>query len=93
MASLKRIHVIYSGRVQGVGFRYTARSIASGLGLGGWARNLRDGNVEVVCEGEERKLKTFLGNMAKEFPSQYIKNIDVNWERSTGELNGFEIRF
>lgn len=90
--SFKRIHVFYSGRVQGVGFRYTARSIASSLGLSGWARNLRDGDVEVVCEGEEKKLKAFLGDMAKEFPSQYIGNIDVNWKASTGEFNGFEIR-
>ncbi len=91
--SFKRIHVIYSGKVQGVGFRYTARSIASQLGLNGWARNLRDKGVEVVCEGEEKKLKAFLDSIIEEFPKRYISNAEVNWEKPTNELNGFEIRF
>jgi len=89
----KRIHVFYSGRVQGVGFRYTVRSIASELDLTGWSRNLRDGNVEVVCEGNEKKLKEFLDSMKNEFPEHYIRNVEVNWEEPTHEFKGFEIRF
>lgn len=89
----KRIHIFYSGRVQGVGFRYTVRSIASELDLSGWTRNLRDGNVEVVCEGDEKKLKAFLDNIKKEFPEHYIRDVEVTWEEPTGEFNAFEIRF
>ena len=89
----KHIHVFYSGLVQGVGFRYTARGIASRLGLDGWARNLRDGRVEVVCEGEEQGLKAFLEEMKEEFPGRYIEDADINWEQPLGEVKGFEIRF
>ncbi|MFC1624589.1 acylphosphatase [Candidatus Omnitrophota bacterium] len=89
----KRVHVFYSGHVQGVGFRYTAHSIASRLGLCGWAKNLRDGRVEVVCEGEEKKLKMFLDSMVNEFPEHYIMDADVAWKEPTREFNGFSISF
>jgi len=89
----KRIHVFYSGLVQGVGFRYTARDIASRLGLDGWARNLRDGRVEVVCEGEEQGLKAFLEGIKEEVPGHYIEDTDISWEQPLGEVRGFEIRF
>ncbi len=56
----KRIHVYYSGMVQGVGFRFTAEKLAKGLGLAGWVKNLRDGRVEVLCEGEEADLVSFI---------------------------------
>ena len=55
----KRIHVFYSGQVQGVGFRYTVQDIAASFGIAGWFRNLRDGRVEVVAEGKEMDLKEF----------------------------------
>jgi acylphosphatase len=91
--SFKRLHVFYSGYVQGVGFRYTARSVASGLGLVGWVKNLRDGRVEVVCEGEEKKLKAFLEDMQKEFQGSYIKDIEFDWEEPTREFTIFAISF
>ena len=91
--SYKRIHVFYSGHVQGVGFRFTVRSIASESGLVGWVRNLRDGRVEVVCEGEEKKLKAFLDNIKDEFLGRYIVDTDVIWEEPTHEFDSFGIRF
>ena len=54
---MKRIHVIISGRVQGVFFRYNTNKVANKLGLKGFVRNLSDGCVEVVAEGSEDKLK------------------------------------
>ena len=70
--SFKRIHVFYSGSVQGVGFRYTAHDIAQGLRLNGWVKNLRDGRVELICEGDEEKLETFLDNLKNGFLRNYI---------------------
>ncbi|MFH1854035.1 MAG: acylphosphatase [Candidatus Omnitrophota bacterium] len=88
----KRAHVFYSGRVQGVGFRYTVRNIASEYGLSGWVKNLRDGRVEAVCEGEEKDIKIFLDSIAVEF-SRYATDIAINWETPTREFKGFRITF
>src|SRR5207249_8898651 len=53
----KRAHVFYAGRVQGVGFRYTAREVACGYEVTGFVRNLPDGRVEMVAEGEEEEVR------------------------------------
>lgn len=89
---MKRLHIIYSGRVQGVGFRFAAERIASDLGLSGWVRNNRDGSVEIVCEGEESKLKELLERIEDSF-SGYIRGKDVNWQEATGEFKDFKISF
>jgi len=89
----KRLHVFFFGQVQGVGFRYTAQDIASGLGLVGWVRNLRDGSVEAVCEGEEKGLKAFIDNIEKGFLGNYIKDKKISWEEATREFKGFKIGF
>ena len=62
---MKCVHLIVSGRVQGVNFRNHTRIKALELGLKGYAKNLPDGNVEVVAEGNENKLKEFI---------EFIKN-------------------
>lgn len=87
-----RIHVYYSGWVQGVGFRYTAERVAASLGLTGWVRNLDDDRVEAVCEGEETALKEFLQKIKGSF-KDYIKDTDIEWSRATGEFKDFGIRF
>ena len=88
----KRLHIYYSGSVQGVGFRYTAERFAYSLGLTGWARNLRDGRVEVLCEGKESAAKEFLQKIEGVFKS-YIRDCAVDWAEATGEFEGFDIRF
>lgn len=91
---LKRIHIYYSGRVQGVGFRFTAERIALDMrDITGWVRNLPDGKVEVVAEGEEERLKEFLRNIREGLMKRYIKREDVIWEIYKGEFEDFEIRF
>lgn len=90
---LKQVHVYYTGRVQGVGFRFTTEDIAKGLGVTGWVKNLRDGSrVEVVAEAEEDILKDFLGQINKYF-SRYISDIDIHWQEASGAFKGFEIGF
>lgn len=88
----KRVNAFYSGRVQGVGFRFTAEAVARDLGIVGWVKNLRDGRVEVLAEGEEATLKEFLEKIAREM-SSYIRHAEVSWEPATGEFNDFGIRF
>ena len=89
---MKRAHVFYSGRVQGIGFRYTAQNIAEDLGIHGWVKNLEDGRVEIVAESEEKNLKEFLDRISKGQLSRYIKDADVVWEKPSKEFNDFDIK-
>jgi acylphosphatase len=88
----KLVHVYYSGRVQGVGFRFTAQRIAEELNLSGWVMNLGDGRVEIVAEGNEVTLNDFLAQVDNAF-SRYINGKQVNFEPATGEFRDFNIRF
>lgn len=88
----KQVHVYYTGRVQGVGFRFTAEDIARDLEVCGWVRNLRDGRVEVIAEAEEEVLKDFLAKLNQYF-SRYIQDVDVDWKEATGQFKDFGIEF
>jgi acylphosphatase len=85
-------HVVFTGRVQGVGFRYTVRSIADNLAVVGWVKNLRSGDVEVVAEGPRPVLERFIGEIRQHFDS-YIRYIDMDWEPASGEFTEFSIAF
>jgi len=88
----KQIHVYYTGRVQGVGFRFTSQDIARGLGVCGWAKNLRDGRVEVLAEAEEEVLTEFLARINQYF-SRYIQDTDIKRLPATGEFKDFGVAF
>lgn len=88
----RQVHVFYSGRVQGVGFRFTTEDIASDLEVCGWVKNLRDGRVEVVAESEEEKLGEFLERIKKCF-NRYIQDIDLKWQDETSGFKDFRIEF
>jgi acylphosphatase len=88
----ERIHIHYSGYVQGVGFRYTAERLALSLGLKGWVKNLRDGRVEVVCEGKGRAIDEFTAKIAQAF-KDHIRDVDMVREEAQGTFSGFNIKF
>jgi acylphosphatase len=88
----KRLHIYYSGSVQGIGFRFAAESAAHSLGITGWVKNLEDGRVEVVCEGGATALNKFLGKIKDTF-SRYIRDVSIEPQDPTGESEGFEIKF
>ena len=91
--ALKRLHVFYAGRVQGVGFRATAEEVAAGLGVTGWVKNLRDGRVEVLVEGDEEPLLRFLEAIRTGAMRNFIQSVEVHWSEGTGEFSDFEIRY
>jgi acylphosphatase len=88
----KRIEVYYSGRVQGVGFRFVTREIASGHRVRGFVKNLYDGRVQLIAEGEEKELDAFLERIDLEMGS-YIKGRKINRDEARDEFDRFEIRF
>jgi len=85
-----RYDVHYSGRVQGVGFRFNAQWIARSLPVTGFVRNLPDGGVQIVAEGEEADLDRFLAKVANSM-EENISDSDVQRGAATGEFSGFEI--
>jgi len=88
----KFAHVYYSGRVQGIGFRFTAQRIAEELGVCGWVKNLDDGRVEILVQAGEDKLKDFLAQINSAL-SSYIQDIQTDWGPATGEFRNFGVRF
>jgi len=87
-----RAHVFVSGRVQNVFFRSETRDEAKKRDLRGWVRNIPDGRVEAVFEGEEEAVKKLIEFCRKGPPGAKVTNVDVTWENYTGEFRGFEIR-
>ncbi|MEW5758440.1 MAG: acylphosphatase [Candidatus Omnitrophota bacterium] len=88
----KQVNVIYKGRVQGIGFRFTVESIANKLGVCGWVKNLKDGNAEIMAEGEKENLEKFLKEVNSYF-SNYISDTEVFWFSATGKFKDFTIEF
>jgi len=85
-----RAHVIISGKVQGVGFRFHTRIKARNLGLKGWVRNLDNGDVEAVFEGQEDKVKEMIGWCKNGEHHAIVKDIKTDFEDYTGEFESFD---
>ena len=85
------MQIFYSGRVQGVGFRYTVRSVATGFEVSGTVRNLNDGRVELLVEGDRKELEAFREAIRDSGLAANIRDEDVNWSEAAGGFCGFEI--
>ncbi len=86
-----RAHILISGLVQGVLFRKEMMEMARSLGTTGWVRNLRDGRVEAVAEGEKAQLDELIRFCHTGPPGARVKSVEVNWVGYTGEFRGFRI--
>ena len=91
--SNRRMKIIFEGRVQGVGFRYTVCRAAEAFRVTGYVRNLMDGNVELVAEGTTDELTDFLNEVRHSHLARHIAREHVNWSGATGEYNTFGILF
>jgi len=87
----RRMTVLYSGQVQGVGFRYTAKTVALGFDITGAVRNLPDGRVELVAEGQREELEAFRHAIGDAGLAGFIRDEQVDWADAKNEFRGFEI--
>ena len=85
------MQVLYSGQVQGVGFRYTVKSVATGFDLTGSVRNLPGGGVELIAEGAKDELEAFRQAIRESGLDHFIRNEEVSWQEARSEFSGFEI--
>ena len=85
------MHIYYSGRVQGVGFRYTAKNVATGYEVTGEIRNLSDGRVELIAEGDREELEAYRQGIRESGLGSLIAGEQCHWEEAKGEFRGFAI--
>jgi len=89
---MKRLHLKIYGLVQGVNFRTGARRKAHELGLAGWVKNMPDGTVETVAEGEEVMLEEYKKWCQKGPSAAVVDKVQEKWEEPTGEFKGFGVK-
>ncbi len=89
---MKQLHVYFSGPVQGVGFRQTASHVARSFQVFGWVKNLNNGRVEVLAEGEELELQKFLQTLCERMKN-YIRDKEVVWGVARNNFHEFEITY
>jgi acylphosphatase len=88
-----RVRIIVSGMVQGVFFRDHTRRWASSLDLTGWVRNLSDGRVEALAEGDKEKVEELIARLQEGPPLARVENVEVNWEDYKGEFKDFRVTY
>ena len=88
----RRFSARISGRVQGVGFRFFAGEMANEFGITGYVRNVLDGSLEIVAEGEEEVLREYL-DMLKHGPrAARVTDVHVSWGPPSGEYDRFSVK-
>jgi acylphosphatase len=92
-SSTTRVRILFSGRVQGVGFRYTVCQLASPLRVAGYVRNLANGDVELVAEGTKQELRSLLDLIRDSQVGQFIRRENLNWSSPTNEFETFRISY
>lgn len=93
MAELARAHLLISGRVQGVFYRAHTRDEARKRGLTGWVRNLPNGRVAAVAEGERAKIEGLIAWCRQGPPYSYVDEVLVDWQPYQGEFQEFRIAY
>ncbi len=88
-----RAHIFVSGWVQGVFFRDHTQRCAVSLQLTGWVRNLKDGRVEVIAEGDKQAIEDLISKLKEGPRLARVENVDVTWEDYTGEFSEFSVTY
>ena len=85
------LQIFFEGNVQGVGFRWSVKHVATGFDIVGWVRNLSDGRVELLAEGVKDELEAFRQGIRDSGLEHFIQKEDVSWNEAKNEFRGFEI--
>ncbi|MBI4257570.1 MAG: acylphosphatase [Thaumarchaeota archaeon] len=86
-----RLHIYVSGRVQGIGYRSYVKRRAQDLGVNGWVKNLSDGRVEVLAEGDADKVEQLLEICSRGPPLAKVSNVEVRREQPKSDLMAFAV--
>jgi len=86
-------HIIVSGMVQGVGYRFFVQRHARHLGLHGWVKNLPTREVEILAEGDRSRIEILIKSLPTGNPYATVRNVQVRWEAYQGKYTGFDIAF
>jgi acylphosphatase len=89
----RQIHATVKGRVQGVGFRHFTTQQATDCGVTGYVRNLHNGDVEVLAEGHEGDLRSFIDALRQGPRSARVEDVKVDWGQPTGEYSRFRVTY
>lgn len=90
---MKRAHVFIEGRVQGVGFRHFTKTTARQHGARGWVKNLPDGRVEAVFEGDKETLDRMIELVRQGPSSSRVADVEVSWEHPKNEFDDFRVTY
>jgi acylphosphatase len=88
-----RVHIIVRGKVQGVYFRQNAQRVCNGYGVTGWVRNLEDGSVETILEGDKNFVEDAISWFKMGPPSAHVEKIELRYDRYSGEFQDFKINY
>ncbi len=91
--TVKQAHIVVTGRVQMVVYRYSAVSSATEHGLVGWVRNTRDGHVEIVAEGPAEGMDAFIKWCWIGPRAALVEDVRVEWREPTGKFTRFDVRY
>jgi len=91
--SARRVTVLFQGRVQGVGFRWACRDLSKGFSVTGYVKNLDDGRVEMVAEGDREEIEKFLKAIDESHLKPLIRSRTVDWQTASGGWRDFHIGF
>jgi acylphosphatase len=86
-------HIIVSGMVQGVGYRFFVTKIARRMELTGWVKNLPSGEVEIEVEGPKGLVETLIKELKTGNSWAMVRNIEITWKKYQGKYTGFDIAF
>ncbi len=89
---MKRVRAVFRGRVQGVFFRANTKEFADAAGVSGWVRNMSDGGVEAVFEGEDRIVDDVIRRCREDQPHAHVEEVHLTLETYKGEFKDFSVR-